>query len=1282
LVFLEVAVKIFLSTLLILAALVAPSVAQTTTGRLEGNVTDSQGAAVPGAGVRVVNKETSQSFDTTTDEKGHWALPSMSTGTYGVTVTRTGFKTANIQDVKIDAGVPATVNTTLEVGQLTETVEVSAGAEVLQTATATVTSTLVGRQLHELPFTSRNLTELIVTQPGSATPGVPRSTSVYGLPQTALNVTLDGLNIQDNSNRSSDGFFNTIFPRADAIEEMTITSAAAGADSNAEGALQMKLVTRSGSNAWHGGLFEQHRNEKFNANYYYNNLTNQPRDHMVFNQFGGTIGGPIRRNKLFVFANPEIFRLPQAYTEPVGTVLTPEALAGDFRWGDNRGNFQSRNLYTLAAAAGFPSTPDPLIGKSLAQIATLTNGQPGLVSRVSSNSDYNRNNINFQSKGGNYRKFFTTKFDLNVTEKHHLAYTYTYQTNLRSPDGVNLGGSSPIFPGTQNVLNGTAAGNQGGIAFHTVANLRSTITSRLTTEILFGLTGGNTIFNNGIGQSDFAQWNGYAPTFTFVTSPFRTTGQTRRNTPLKQGNANATYLYKSHLINFGFSFTQVNTWNTSFNNNQFVPGVTFNTLSIDPILSSVFVASNFPGATAADLQTNAPQLYALLTGRVSAINRTVVLDDETRKYGAFPPVVRNRQREFGFYGQDSWRVNSRFTLNYGLRVAKQNPPVNLNGIYTRVGYEGIWGVSGVGNLFKPGTLAGQVPQIRLAEAGEAGYKQRLQMSPSLGFAYMLPKTSFKPLAILIGKSGQSVLRAGYAISTLREDAGSFSVWGGNRGRNFTVNLDPATFPAEFGPAGSVLFRNPLPSRTAPTTPSFPLSVVAGDSISDYDPNLKVGYVQSWDIGFQRELTRDTVLEVRYVGNHGTRLWRTTNLNEINIFNNGFLDEFKIAQANLALARQTTPTSNVYAGLPGQQALPIIVTALNSSNDATTATRLAQGQAGALANTIATTAASMNRLTAAGRPVNMFQVNPTLLAGNANLLTNGGDTNYHGLQLEVRRRMSQGLLVQGSYTWAHSITNEFSNGRGGDYTTFRDVGIDKGPSPYDIRHAFKINWLYELPFGPKRHYLGNVNQVVLKKALEGWQLASVTRINTGSPLRFTSGRSTYNSNDSGVTFNNITPKEVQDLMKIRKTSQINNGVAQGVVYYLPQSLIDNTLAAFEVGGKTLANLDRNAPYIGPANTPGVLGQRFFLYGPMQQKWDVSLIKRTSIGEKANIEVRAQALNVFNLTNFFLFAPGNNIPGNSAIGSAFGQVPTNGAYRDLANTNDTGGRMLEFVFRLNF
>src|SRR5262245_56370210 len=517
---------------LILVVFATMGQAQVTTGRIQGTVTDAQGGVVPGAEIKVVNKQTGQTLDTLTNELGYFALPGVPTATYTVTVSLPGFKSVSIDNVKADAGVPATVNAKLEVGSVTDTVEVATGAEVLQTETATISSTLVGQQLHELPFTSRNLTELLVTQPGSATPGVPRSTSVYGLPQSAMNVTLDGINIQDNSNKSSDGFFNNIFPRAEAIEEMTISSAAAGADSNAEGAMSIKMVTRSGSNVWHGGLFEQHRNQMFNANSYFNNLNGQPRDHLVFNQFGGLVGGPIIHNRLFFFTHFEAFQLPQTYTEPTGAVLTPEAISGLFRYRSSDGTLHSVNLYDIAGAAGFPSTPDPLIAASLSKIADLTNGVPGLKSRIATNADYNRNNLDFQSKGGNYRRFGTARFDYNVTPKNHIEFIYNYQTNIRRPDGVNVGTASPVFPGTGSVLNGNEAGNQGGIAFSAVAALRSTLTSRLVSEVRFGLTGGNVIFNNGVTPGDFSQWRGFAPTFvqlttttTYLTNPFRNTGQ-------------------------------------------------------------------------------------------------------------------------------------------------------------------------------------------------------------------------------------------------------------------------------------------------------------------------------------------------------------------------------------------------------------------------------------------------------------------------------------------------------------------------------------------------------------------------------------------------------------------------------------------------------------------------------------------------------------------------------------------------------------------------------------
>ena len=1283
--------KLF-STCIVLAALVTAASAQVMTGRLEGTVTDPQGSAVPGAQVKVLNTQTGQTLTSVTDDRGLWALPSMPTAVYSVTISHPGFKNEVVDNVKVDAGVPATVNTTLQVGQLTETVEVAAGAEVLQTQTATVTSTLVGRQLHELPFTSRNLTELIVTQPGSATPGVPRSTSVYGLPQAAMNVTLDGINIQDNSNKSSDGFFNAIFPRADMVEEMTVSSASAGADSNSEGAYQVKMVTRSGSNDWHGGLFEQHRNQDLNANYYFNNINSQPRDHIVFNQFGGQVGGPLKRNKFFFFAAMEAFRLPQTYTEPTDTVLTPQAIQGLFTYSSG-GVTHTVNLLQLAGAAGFPSALDALNAKSLSLLNTLVAGQPGLKSRIASNSDYNRNNLDFQSKGANNRNFPAMRLDYNVTEKHHLEFIYNYQTNIRRPDGVNIGTASPIAPGTGNVLNSAnmEPGNQGGIAFQAVAALRSTLTSHLTSEIRFGLNGGTVIFNNGISPADFTQWRGYAPVYGFVTNPYRVTGQSRRNTPLKQGNVNLTYAQGAHLWNFGGSFTQVNSWTTASSGAPFVPSISFGLAANDPIntgATSIFTTTNFPGATATNL-SDAGSLYALLTGRVSSITNAVVLGADSKTYGLNQPIVHNQQREFGLYVQDSWRLAPGLTVNYGVRFDRENPPINLDGVYTRPGYAGLFGISGVGNLFNPYTQQGTAPVLNLVPPGTPGYDQGIgRFAPSVGLAYQLPKTDFKPLAWLVGRNGQSVLRGGYSISTLREDAGTFSVWGGNTGRTVSTSVDPSTFPAQFGAPGSVLFSQAvLPSRTVASTPVFPLAAPAGTSLNEFSPNLKLSYVQSWDIGFQRELTRDTVLEVRYIGNHGTDLWRTQNLNEVNIFENGFLNEFQIAQQNLAIANGVSNISQLTSttlkstnfgnqGLAGQRPIPIIQTGLNLTSDTTTATRLVQGQAGALANTLATTATDLNRLVAAGYPINLFQVNPTILS-SANLLMNGGNSNYNGLQVEARRRMSFGLLFQASYVWSHSISNELSQGRGGSYTSLRNVGYDKNPSPYDIRQSLKLNWIYELPFGTKRHFLGNVHNPVGRKLLEGWELASVGRIQSGSPIKLNSGRTTFNQNESGVILHNITASQLQGMMSIRKTT---NSQGLGIVSYLPQTLIDNTLAAFETGGKTLANLDPNAPYIGPANVAGQLGENIFLYGPKQQKWDVSLVKKTHIAERFNLEFRAQALNVFNLTNFLLFVPGSGITATQTIGSSFGQ--TTGAYRDLSNTNDPGGRILEFVMRLNF
>jgi hypothetical protein len=454
--------------------------------------------------------------------------------------------------------------------------------------------------------------------------------------------------------------------------------------------------------------------------------------------------------------------------------------------------------------------------------------------------------------------------------------------------------------------------------------------------------------------------------------------------------------------------------------------------------------------------------------------------------------------------------------------------------------------------------------------------------------------------------------------------------------------------------------------------------------------LKMGYVQSWSLSLQREIGQDTVIDLRYVGNHGTGLWRQVNLNEVNIFENGFLNEFNAAAANLQINRRSAPASIDFGnrGLPGQAPIPILQTSTGLTSDTVIANQLLRGEAGALAQSIATNAPRMQRLTAAGYPANLFLVNPTVVGGGAFLMTNGGHSTYNAFQAEVRRRMKHGLMMQGSYAFAKALSNMLASSSAvfSQPTTFRNSKLDKGPSPWDIRHGVKVNWIYELPVGPGRRFAAGGPGAV-RKALEGWELAGVTRLQSGSPFYLRSGRQTMNaasgqsvSADSGVVLGNITRQQLQEMIKIRQ--EPNASPAQNtIVYFLPQEIINNTLAAFELGGRSLNDLDRSKPYIGPPSTAGQLGQRIFLYGTWQNYWDFSVIKKTAIGESRNIELRAQFLNALNATNFLMGSAANEV-NTTAIGSAFGQV-TN-AFRDftVSGTNNPGGRLIEFVLRFNF
>ena len=273
---------------------------------------------------------------------------------------------------------------------------------------------------------------------------------------------------------------------------------------------------------------------------------------------------------------------------------------------------------------------------------------------------------------------------------------------------------------------------------------------------------------------------------------------------------------------------------------------------------SLFSSSNFPNSSASDL-SNAEALYALLTGRVSSITSSVVLGEQSKTYGPNPTISRYRQREFGLFLQDTWKITPKLTLNYGMRLENQFPFHVFNNTFTRPGYAGLYGISGAGDLFQPGASSGSTPVLTAVTGNTTGYSGVHMPVPVVGVAYVLPETA-SPLRWLLGGKGDSVLRAGFSIATVREQ---FTIpWSSNQGVNINTSTDPiSTNTSAFGPAGSVLFGNPtLPAVTAPSSPTYPLPLAPGNSINDYDPNIKTRYVESWNLSLQRPLDRDTVLE--------------------------------------------------------------------------------------------------------------------------------------------------------------------------------------------------------------------------------------------------------------------------------------------------------------------------------------------------------------------------------------------------------------------------------------
>ncbi|MGH9769135.1 MAG: hypothetical protein ACREAB_17040, partial [Blastocatellia bacterium] len=1096
--------------------------------------------------------------------------------------------------------------------------------------------------------------------------------------------------------------------------------------------VQVKFVTRSGGNDFHGSLYEYHRNTALNSAYWFTNRDTSynvkvarncgdpnsssfnpatmvpwtpdcraPRAANLFHQFGGRVGGPIwipglfnGRNRAFFFVNYEEFRQPTAVVRQ-RTILHPLAQSGVFRYGTGA-NRREVNLLELAARNSHISTVDPVIGKLLSDIRNATNGTGGITDLT----DPNLQRFTYNPAGNSLTKRPTVRFDVNATDKHRVELSWTYQMGRGAPDFLN--NTEPAFPGFPN------QGQQPSDRYSGSLAVRSTLSPALVNEARAGLSGGPSRFNPSASTGDFIGSVANQAGFILGGAPgnnatgiavFGINGTTtvnapsRRNPLFRQFSDTLTWTRGAHNLVFGGLIIDTQ---LTFNQQTLTPTINFGVDTTDPANAMFNSQTNFLGASNTDL-TNARNLYAILTGRVTAINANARLDEQTGQYVYLGTAFeRSHQKEFGFFAQDSWRVNQNLTLNYGVRWEVQRPFTVDNSSYTTATLDDIWGVSGPGNLFKPGTLTGRPTQFIQMKEGTGAYNtDYTNFAPSLGFAWHIGGKGgwLKRIA----GEGRTVVRAGYSIAYNREGIGVFrGSISGNPGVSITTNRNIA-----LGNLGAlpVLFRDKdrLGAPAFPTTPTYPLIgepfVQITNSVNVYDPNIKIPYSQSWTFGIQRELDKDTVLEARYVGARNLRGWTTYNLNEVNIVENGFLEEFKRAQANLrANIAQGRGNNFRYFG-PGTGTSPLPIYLAYFSGAPANGVKPDPNVAGSYSSSLFANAGFVNPLAvnnpnpyapasastsgtatglyadpqrrtnalAAGLPANFFIANPGL-QGGANFTGNGGYSRYDALQIDVRRRLSKGLQVQANYQFAKALESS--------RISFRAPRVNVLDTN-TLRHAFKVNWGYELPIGRGKPFLGNVGRA-LDYIIGGWEFHGSGRVQSGQLFNF-----------GDVNLVGMTMSDLREAFKLRFDD------ARGIAYILPQDIIDNTIRAFNVSATSATGYGSlGAPtgrYLAPANSANCIQvnsgqcapQNVFVTGPKFTRFDLSLKKQIRFNERYNFELRAEFLNAFNNVNFF--NPTGNAP-TSPSNQQFMQVTT--AYTDPSNTNDPGGRLVQIVARFNF
>ena len=1130
----------------LVCAFAVAAFAQSTSG-VTGVVTDPQGARVVGATVTLTDTKTSKEFTATTGDDGIYRFVGVPPGEgYKLTFTSAGFQTLVLSNITLGVNNTETHNAELTAGAVTEVVEVTdQGGATLNTTDARIGNVIDERRLRELPIQIRSSpASLLGLQAGVVGNNVGTGTanrvgSVTGSRADQGNITIDGIDANDQT--TGQAFATVGNAPIDAIQEFrAVTTNPTAAEGRSSGG-QIELVTKSGTNEFHGSLYEYNRTAKTAANAFFNNragrnaagLPVSPRPQLTRNQFGGAIGGPILKDKLFFFFNLEARRDAQGITY-TRTVPLPHFRNGSVAFLNNvtgcttgpAPRLTTRpECITILTPAQVAAIDPRGIGANAALLSFINSRYP-LPNDLSLGNGINTGGFRFNSPSKRKDETYVTRIDWNATERQKVFGRFNIARRNQTDTINSVAQQFPGDPESATIVIEDFA----WVVGHTW-----TPNSSVVNNATVGVTRQGAIFDRPFAPA-------FPQIFTFgpITAPFAGISTQDRFVAVPTIRDDLTWTKGDHYLAFGAQYKPIKQETGLVNDFNFVTmGLGgLNTAlanSVRPGGANIGTAAcaNNPACIANNATSRAvwDSPFAFILGRIAALTTNFNYSPAGTAFAPGTGKTRDwRYNELEFYAQDNWRARNDLTVTYGVRWHYYPAPYEANGF--QACQDGDWR-----NLFDirsrnaANGIAGPdaEPLWRYDLCGKkngtrAMYEPDLNnFGPRLSFAW---NPSFKGglLGSVFGdrktviRGGGSVVydRVGGALTFIQDqvsylfDNSATRLFGNPNAQTALLN-DP-----RFTSITALPVANTAPVITRPFTPFnvatpdcfiVPTGNCSGETNYAIDQNFRIPYSIQYSLGFQRELPGNFLLDMSYVGRQGRKLFTQADAAQILDFKDPASGQFMISALNALQAQ-------IQAGVPTASltSQPWFENQMNSQSLAVYGVPCSGLGLGANCTQVVGNLNFLGGLVEIGDTADVLQAlyGNFLLRPNVGLSaqfstnainTNLGSSSYNGMLVSLRKRFSQGLQFDLNYTLSHSIDNQSSIVNtvfGGLVCDIRNLRVCRGNSDFDIRHLVNANFIYELPFGRGKMFGGDVpgwaNQII-----GGWEATGIFTYRSGLPF---------------------------------------------------------------------------------------------------------------------------------------------------------------------------------------